>query len=223
VTLLRALPAAKVTRWGAHRGAWCTGLLGLCLLASGPALAQAQHTIGPSYQLTVIHAKSGNDSVLQAPGITYAATLGGAWGFQGTFTAYFPVSAYQNDAHVSISDVYSSAWGVDAVFAIVRRICFVSGLQLDIGIGPHFDGVAMKGKRFSNNTNGFSDFSSFTLGVGATAVLRWRVGSGPLSIGAFGSGAVDFVDLLHKGLQGGGDLSIGYGVTTGALVGFDIE
>jgi hypothetical protein len=195
----------------------------LCLTAAAPAFAQAQHTVGPSYQLTIINSKSGNESVLQAPGITYAATLGGVWGFQGTFTAFFPVSAYQNGVHVTISDVYSSAWGIDAVFAISRRLCFAAGVQLDVGFGPHFDGVAMKGKRFNNNTNGYSDFNSFTLGIGVSAVLRWRVGSGPLSIGAFGSGAVDFVDLLHKGLNGGGDLSSGIGVTTGAVVGFDIQ
>jgi hypothetical protein len=43
------------------------------------------------------------------------------------------------------------------------------------------------------------------------------VGSGPVTLGAFGSGAVDFIDLLH-----GGDLSVGYGLTTGAVVGVDL-
>ena len=38
-----------------------------------------------------------------------------------------------------------------------------------------------------------------------------------VTVGAFGSGAVDFVDLLH-----GGDLSVGFGITTGALVGVDL-
>ena len=73
----------------------------------------------------------------------------------------------------------------------------------------------MKGLRIGHS--GFSDFDSFTLGVGMNAVLRWRVGSGPVSVAAFGSGSVDFVDLLH-----GGDLSTGFGVTTGALVGVDL-
>jgi hypothetical protein len=185
------------------------------LLAGTGALAQAQHTVGPSYQLVVIHTKQDNASVLQAPGISYAATLGGAWGFQGIFTAFFPVSAYQNATHFTVSDVYSSAWGVDAIFAAARRLCFSSGIQLDLGLGPHFDGVVMKGKRIANS--GFSDFNSFTLGVGVSAVLRWRVGSGPVTLGAFGSGAVDFIDLLH-----GGDLSVGYGLTTGAVVGVDL-
>lgn len=187
----------------------------LMTLASLPALADAEHTIGPSYQLTIINTKQGNESVLQSPGITYAATLGGAWGFQTTFTAFFPVSAYQNQTHVDISGTYGSAWGIDVIFAAARRLCFRSGIQLDLGLGPHFNGVVMKGLRIGHS--GFSDFNSFTLGVGMNAVLRWRVGSGPVSVGAFGSGAVDFLDLLH-----GGDLSTGFGVTTGALVGVEL-
>ena len=183
------------------------------------ALAESQQTLGPSYQLTIINTKQGNQSVLQSPGITYAATLGAAWGFQTTFTIFFPVSAYQNtnqtSTHVDISSTYSSAWGIDVVFAAMRRLCFRAGIQLDLGLGPHFNGVVMKGQRFGHS--GFSDFNSFTLGVGINAVLRWRVGSGPVSVGAFGSGAVDFIDLLH-----GGDLSVGYGLTTGALVGVDL-
>jgi hypothetical protein len=179
------------------------------------AMAESQQTLGPSYQLTILNTKQGNESVLQSPGITYAATLGGAWGFQTTFTIFFPVSAYQNNMHFDISSTYNSAWGVDVVFAAERRLCFRSGIQLDLGVGPHFNGVVMKGQRIGNS--GFSDFNSFTLGVGMNAVLRWRVGSGPVSVGAFGSGAVDFVDLLH-----GGDLTVGFAVTTGALVGVDL-
>ena len=179
------------------------------------ALADSQQTLGPSYQLTVINSKQGNESVLQSPGITYAATLGSAWGFQTNFTIFFPVSAYQNGMHVDISSTYSSAWGIDVVFAAARRLCFRAGIQLDVGLGPHFNGVVMKGERIGHS--GFSDFNSFTLGLGMNAVLRWRVGSGPVSVGAFGSGAVDFIDLLH-----GGDLSVGFGLTTGALVGVDL-
>jgi hypothetical protein len=179
------------------------------------ALAESQQTIGPSYQLTVLNTKQGNESVLQSPGITYAATLGGPWGFQTTFTIFFPVSAYQNGMHVDISSTYNSAWGVDVVFAAERRLCIRPGLQLDLGVGPHFNGVVMKGQRIGNS--GFSDFNSFTLGVGMNAVLRWRVGTGPVSVGAFGSGAVDFVDLLH-----GGDLTVGFALTTGAVVGVDL-
>jgi hypothetical protein len=186
----------------------------LCFVGTRAA-AESQQTIGPSYQLTVINTKQGNESVLQSPGISYAATLGGAWGFQTTFTAFFPVSAYQNGAHFDISSVYSSAWGIDVIFAAERRLCFPAGIQLDVGLGPHFNGVVMKGERIGHS--GFSDFSSFTAGVGLNAVLRWRVGSGPVSVGAFGSGAVDFLDLLH-----GGDLSVGWGITTGALVGVDL-
>jgi hypothetical protein len=187
----------------------------LICLVSTRALADAQHTLGPSYQLTIINSKQGNESILQSPGITYAATLGGAWGFQTDFTVFFPVSAYQNQTHVDISNTYSSAWGIDVIFAAMRRLCFRAGIQLDLGLGPHFNGVVMKGLRVGHS--GFSDFNSFTLGVGMNAVLRWRVGSGPISVGAFGSGAVDFLDLLH-----GGDLSVGFGVTTGALVGVDL-
>jgi hypothetical protein len=192
--------------------------LGAALLvcfAGARARAESQQTLGPSYQLTIINTKQGNESVLQSPGITYAATLGGAWGFQTTFTVFFPVSAYQNQTHVDISSTYSSAWGIDVIFAAERRLCFRSGIQLDLGLGPHFNGVVMKGERVGHS--GFSDFNSFTLGVGMNAVLRWRVGSGPVSVGAFGSGSVDFVDLLH-----GGDLSVGFGVTTGAVVGVDL-
>ena len=197
------------------RKGWALGAALLLCFASTRAVADSQQTLGPSYQLTVINSKQGNESVLQSPGITYAATLGGAWGFQTTFTAFFPVSAYQNQTHVDISGTYSSAWGIDVIFAAARRLCFRSGIQLDLGLGPHFNGVVMKGERVGHS--GFSDFSSFTLGVGMNAVLRWRVGSGPVSVGAFGSGSVDFVDLLH-----GGDLSVGFGVTTGALVGVDL-
>jgi hypothetical protein len=187
----------------------------LCLTTTHSVWAEAQHTLGPSYQLTIINTKQNNESVLQAAGVTYAASLGGAWGFQGVFTAYFPISAYQNGKYVSVADTYSSAWGIDAIFAAMRRLCFLSNLQVDLGLGPHIDGLVMKGKRFANS--GFSDFNSFTLGIGASAVVRWRVGSGPVTVGAFGNGAVDFVDLLH-----GGDLSVGYGVTAGALVGVDL-
>lgn len=186
----------------------------LLFLGTG-ALAESQQTLGPSYQLTVIKSRQGVESVLQSPGITYAATVGGVWGFQTTFTAFFPVSAYSNGSHVDISSTYSSAWGIDVVFAAVRRLCFRAGIQLDLGLGPHFNGLVMKGERFGHS--GFSDFNSFTLGIGVNAVLRWRVGSGPLSVGAFGSGAVDFIDLLH-----GGDLSVGFGMATGALVGVDL-
>jgi hypothetical protein len=191
------------------------GVVLLVCMAGTRARGDAQHTLGPSYQLTIINTKQGNESILQSPGITYAATLGGAWGFQTDFTVFFPVSAYQNQTHVDISSTYSSAWGIDVVFAAMRRLCFRAGIQLDLGLGPHFNGVVMKGQRIGHS--GFSDFSSFTMGVGMNAVLRWRVGSGPVSIGAFGSAAVDFLDLLH-----GGDLSLGFGVTTGALVGVDL-
>ena len=187
----------------------------LCLTSTRARADNAQHTIGPSFQLTIINTKQGNQSLVEAPGVTYAATLGSTWGFQAQFTGYFPVSAYQNQSYVDISKTYSSAWGIDAIFAAMRRFCFVAGLQLDVGIGPHFDGLVMKGNRFGNT--GYSDFNSFTLGLGMNAVLRWRVGSGPVSLAAFGSGAVDFLDLLH-----GGDLSVGVGVTTGALVGVDL-
>jgi hypothetical protein len=187
----------------------------LLLCSSGRrAQAESQQTLGPSYQLTIINSKQGVESVLQSPGISYAATLGSAWGFQTTFTAFFPVSAYSNQAHVDISSTYSSAWGIDVVFAAMRRLCFPAGIQLDVGLGPHFNGVVMKGLRTGP---GFSDFNSFTLGIGMNAVLRWRLGSGPVSVGAFGSGAVDFIDLLH-----GGDLSVGFGLSTGALVGVDL-
>jgi hypothetical protein len=184
-------------------------------LAGTSALADGEHTVGPSYQLTIINTKQGNESVLQSPGITYAASTGGAWGFQTTFTAFFPVSAYQNQMHFDVSSTYGSAWGIDVIFAAARRLCFRSGIQLDLGLGPHFNGVVMKGLRIGHS--GFADFNSFTLGLGMNAVLRWRVGTGPVSVGAFGSGAVDFVDLLH-----GGDLSSGFGVTTGALVGVEL-
>jgi hypothetical protein len=185
-------------------------------LAGARALAEGQeYTIGPSYQLTVINTKQSNASVLQSPGVTYAMTVGGAWGFQSVVTAFFPVSAYQNQTHVDVSSTYGSAWGIDLLFAAMRRLCFRSGLQLDLGLGPHFNGVVMKGLRIGHS--GFSDFNSFTLGVGLNAILRWRVGSGPVSVGAFGTGSVDFVDLLH-----GGDLSTGFGLTTGALVGVDL-
>jgi hypothetical protein len=194
---------------------WTLGAAFLCCAASTRAAADSQQTLGPSYQLTIINSKQGNQSVLQSPGITYAATLGGAWGFQTTFTVFFPVSAYQNQTHVDISNTYSSAWGIDVIFAAARRLCFRAGIQLDLGLGPHFNGVVMKGER--TGQNGFSDFNSFTLGVGFNAVLRWRVGSGPVSLGAFGSTSVDFLDLLH-----GGDLSVGFGLTTGAVVGVDL-
>jgi hypothetical protein len=204
-------------RYRAPRGACgralATGLL-LSLVGTS-ALADGQHTIGPSYQLTIINTKQGNESVLQSPGISYVATVGGAWGFQTDFTVFFPVSAYQNGTHVDIGSTYTSAWGIDVVFAAMRRLCFQAGLQLDIGLGPHFNGVSMKGQRIGHS--GFSDFNSFIMGVGMNAVLRWRVGTGPVSVGAFGSGAVDFLDLLH-----GGDLSLGFGVTTGAVVGVDL-
>jgi len=187
------------------------------LLAAAPARGEAQHTIGPAYQLMIIDTKQGNTSQFQGPGVSYVATLGGLWGFQGTFTAYFPLAAYQNGTHVTVSDVYTSAWGIDAVFAVLRRVCFPPALQLDLGFGPHLDGVAMKGKRTSSN-NGYSDFNSFTMGLGVSAVLRWRLGSGPVTVGAFGTGAVDFLDLLH-----GGDLSVGFGVSGGAVVGVDLQ
>jgi hypothetical protein len=197
----------------------------LCLTGTRARADNAQHTIGPSFQLTVINTKQCdsanrcNQSLVEAPAITYVATLGSTWGFQAQITGYFPVSAFQTvsgvQTHVDISSVYSSAWGIDAIFAAMRRFCFVAGLQLDVGLGPHFDGLVMKGNRFANT--GYSDFNSFTLGVGMNAVLRWRIGSGPVSLAAFGSGAVDFVDLLH-----GGNLSTGFGLTTGALVGVDI-
>jgi len=193
--------------------------LGATLLASAistHALADAQHTVGPVYQLTVIETKQGNTSLVQAPGVSYAATLGSEWGFQANFTGYFPVAAYQNSVHVDVSSVYSSAWGIDAVFAAMRRFCFQAGLQLDLGVGPHFDGLVMKGNRTINGS-GYSDFNSFTAGLGMNALLRWRVGHGPVSLAAFGSGAIDFLDLLH-----GGDLSIGYALTAGALVGIDL-
>ena len=90
-----------------------------------------------------------------------------------------------------------------------------AGIQLDVGLGPHFDGLVMKGNRYTNN--GYTDFNSFTAGLGMNALLRWRVGSGPVTLAAFGSGAVDFLDLLH-----GGDLSVGYALTLGALVGVDL-
>jgi hypothetical protein len=194
---------------------WALAAAVLFWAASIRAEAESQQTLGPSYQLTIINSKQGNESVLQSPGITYAATLGGAWGFQTTFTIFFPVSAYQNQTHVDISSTYSSAWGIDVIFAAARRLCFQAGIQLDLGLGPHFNGVVMKGERMGHT--GFSDFNSFTLGLGLNAVLRWRVGSGPVSVGAFGSTSVDFLDLLH-----GGDLSVGFGVTTGAVVGVDL-
>lgn len=187
------------------------------LLAAAPARGEAQHTLGPSYQVMIIDTKQGNTSTLQGPALSYVATLGGVWGFQGTFTAYFPVTAYQNGTHLTVGDFYTSAWGIDAVFAASRRVCFPPALQLDLGFGPHLDGVAMKGKRIGNN-NGYADFNSFTMGLGVSAVLRWRVGSGPVSLGAFSTGAVDFLDLLH-----GGDLSVGYAVSVGALVGVDLQ
>ncbi|MGO8970115.1 MAG: hypothetical protein ACLQDQ_11160 [Myxococcaceae bacterium] len=188
----------------------------LLCVSSTRARADAQHTIGPSYQLTVINTKQGNQSLVQAPGISYAATLGSEWGFQANFTGYFPVSAYQNGMHFDIPTIYSSAWGIDAVFAAMRRFCFLAGIQLDVGLGPHFDGLVMKGNRYANN-GGYSDFNSFTAGVGLNALLRWRVGHGPVSLAAFGSGAVDFLDLLH-----GSDLNVGYALTAGALVGVDL-
>ena len=187
----------------------------LCLAGSPAGAEEQQHTIGPSYQLTVINTKQGNASVLQSPGVTYALTVGEAWGFQSTVTAFFPVSAYQNQTHVDVSSTYGSAWGIDILLAAMRRLCFRSGVQLDLGLGPHFNGVVMKGLRIGHS--GFSDFNSFTLGIGVNAVLRWRLGSGPVSLGAFGSGSVDFIDLLH-----GGDLSTGFGLTTGALVGVEL-
>jgi hypothetical protein len=187
------------------------------LLAAAPAHGEAQHTIGPAYQLIIIDTKQGNTSQFQGPGISYVATLGGLWGFQGAFTAYFPLTAYQNGTHITVGDYYSSAWGIDAVFAASRRVCFPPALQLDLGFGPHLDGVAMKGKRIGNN-NGYADFNSFTMGLGVSAILRWRLGSGPVTLGAFGTGAVDFLDLLH-----GGDLSVGFGVSGGAVVGVDLQ
>ncbi len=204
----------RLDRGGRLNNARTLASLVVCLIGTG-ALADAQHTIGPSYQLTVINTKQGNQSLVQAPGISYAATLGSEWGFQANFTGYFPVSAYQNQMHVDISTVYSSAWGIDAVFAAMRRFCFLAGIQLDVGLGPHFDGLVMKGNRYTNN--GYTDFNSFTAGLGMNALLRWRVGSGPVTLAAFGSGAVDFLDLLH-----GGDLSVGYALTLGALVGVDL-
>ncbi|MGO9832426.1 MAG: hypothetical protein ACLPJH_20060 [Myxococcaceae bacterium] len=192
------------------------GTAALLCLGGTRARADAQHTIGPSYQLTVIETKQGNTSLVQAPGISYAATLGSEWGFQANFTGYFPVTAYQNQTEYHVSTYYSSAWGIDAVFAAMRRFCFVAGIQLDVGVGPHFDGLVMKGNRYADN-GGIADFNSFTAGVGLNALLRWRVGHGPVSLAAFGSGAVDFLDLLH-----GGDLSVGYALTVGALVGVDL-
>ena len=216
-------PSWKGARLGNARTLGAAVLL--CLIGTRARADNAQHTIGPSYQLMIINTKTCdaaghcNQSLVQGPGISYVATLGATWGFQAQFTGYFPVSAYQTvggvQTPVDISSVYSSAWGIDAIFAAMRRFCFVAGLQLDVGLGPHFDALVMKGDRFGNS--GYSDFYSFTLGMGLNTVLRWRVGTGPVSLAAFASGAVDFVDLLH-----GGNLSVGFGVTTGALVGVDL-
>jgi hypothetical protein len=184
-------------------------LAGILQGGAARAVADQQHGIGLDYQLTHVTSKEGSSYLLQSPGISYLVLAGHPWAFQGQLTALFPVAASEDGVGINPGAFYVSRVGLDAHAGVARRFKLGERFEGDLGLGAHLNGILLTGRQ------GYRHFSSFTLGLGATAGLRyapWGTAGAHGVFGAFASGGLDFIDLIH-----GGDLRLGDMLTAGLL------
>jgi hypothetical protein len=185
----------------------------LCLgavLASGRASAEQQHGLAVDYQFTHLTSKEGSSYHFQSLGLSYLALVGAPWAFQGQLTAMLPVKGSQDGTYVDLGQYYSFRFGFDLEAGGARRFQLSDRMEASVGFGAHMNGLILPG------ASGYQNFTSLTLGLALTADLRyapWGTEGFHTVFGAFATGAIDFLDLIH-----GEDLRAGDMVTAGILV-----
>jgi hypothetical protein len=185
-------------------------ILGSAVFAAGQAAADQQHGLALDYQFTHLTSKEGSSYHFQSPGLSYLVLVGAPWAFQGQLTAMIPVKASQDGSSVEPSAYYSFRFGLDIEAGAARRFKLRDRLEASVGMGAHLNGIILPGAA------GYQNFTSLTLGLALTADLRyapWGTEGFHTVFGAFATGAIDFIDLIH-----GEDLRSGDMVTAGLLV-----
>lgn len=180
------------------------------VFGSESADADQQHGLGIDYQFTHLTSKEGSNYHFQSPGLSYIVIVGEPWAFQGQLTALIPVKASQDGRDVIPSEFYSFRFGFDLEAGGARRFRLMDRLEADVGVGAHLNGILLPG------STGYQNFTSLTMGLALTADLRWAPWGTEgfhTVVGAFATGAIDFIDLIH-----GEDLRSGDMVTAGLLV-----
>jgi hypothetical protein len=192
------------------RGVAASLMLGSALFAPGQASADQQHGLAIDYQFAHLTSKEGSSYHFQSPGLSYLVLVGSPWAFQGQLTALLPVKASQDGKDVDPSTYYSFRFGLDLEAGIARRFKLRDRLEASVGAGAHLNGLILPG------ASGYQNFTSLTLGLALTADLRyapWGTEGFHTVFGAFATGALDFIDLIH-----GEDLRAGDFVTAGLFV-----
>jgi hypothetical protein len=140
-----------------------------------------------------------------------------SWGRRGLFvhaTGLLPLQG-REDGHVfAVSSFYSAHYGGDLLTGYQWRWRARRTVEAEAGAGPHATFLVLKG------VTGYRDFSASPLGLGGEAMLRWRTGHKlsrwPLTVGVYGSAAVDFYDPFH-----GNDLRHGFTFRAGVSLGLE--
>jgi len=180
------------------------------VLASGRAAAEQQHGLAIDYQFTHLTSKEGSNYHFQSVGLSYLVLVGAPWAFQGQLTAMLPVTASQDGNYVDLNTYYSFRFGFDLEAGAARRFHLADRLDASVGVGAHLNGILLPG------ATGYQNFTSLTAGLALTADLRyapWGTEGFHTVFGAFATGAIDFIDLIH-----GEDLRSGDMVTGGLFV-----
>ncbi len=154
---------------------------------------------------------AGHHYTFHSLGLGYLAS----WGRRGFFvhaTALLPLQGREDGRIANIHEFYGMHYGGDLLTGYHGRWRMSPSLEAEAGGGPHAAFLVMKG------ITGYRDFSASPFGLGASGQLRWRTGHTlsrwPLSVGLFGSAAVDFWDPIH-----GNDLRHGFTFRAGVSVG----
>jgi len=140
---------------------------------------------------------------------------GSSWGSRGPFvhlTGLFPQQGREDGRVYALSPYYRLRYGGDLLTGFQWRWRAWDSVETETGAGVHALFLALKG------IPGYRDFSASPLGLGGDAVLRWRtghaLGSWPLTVGLYGSAALDLYDPIH-----GDDLRHGFTFRTGVQIG----
>ena len=177
-------------------------LVPLLLTVLAPARAETLHGLGFTYDFASITSKVPSSYSFHAPAFTWTMSGAEPSGWAAQVSLLIPAQARQDGAIYAATRFYKRFWGLDALVGRAWRFPLTERLELEGGGGAHLNTLALTA------IDGYRDWTSLTAGLGGSGLVRYRTTGAffarPLSVSAFSSLSVDFLDLLR-----GGDLRWG--------------
>jgi hypothetical protein len=133
--------------------------IAVLLIATTPALAEHQHTLGASYQLLQIHTDSKRTYTFHSPAVNYGLVLGSAWAFTSNVAFFIPVYGLEDGSGIAVNDYYTSHYGIDLSLGAIRRIPLTNALEASFGAMMHVNWIEMSGK------TGYANFRNISLAL----------------------------------------------------------